>query len=68
MRLKIIDLEKRILENQIYLFENFPNSEVILSQITMILDFGLSNEKIEEWFRLHNASVKLIDELLDDEI
>ncbi len=66
MRLKIIDLESRILENKCYLFKNFPNTEAILSQITMILDFGLSNDKIEEWLRLNKISINLIDEFLDD--
>jgi len=64
MRLKIIDLESRILENESYLFKNFPNSKAILSQITMILDFGLNNDKIKEWFRLNKISINLINEIL----
>lgn len=64
MRFQLIDLETQILENRTYLFENFSNSKKLLSQIGMILDFGLNNEIIVEWFRLNRISVNIINELV----
>jgi len=68
MRIEIINLETKILDNKYYLMEYYENIEDILEQITTILDFGMSNKTIEKWFRLNRESIKIIETLLEDKV
>ena len=68
MRIEVINLETKILDNKDYLLEYYENIDDILEQITTILDFGMSNKKIERWFRLHSASIKIIETLLENKV
>jgi len=61
-------LEEKILNNKNYLLEYYENIDDILEQITAILDFGMSNKKIERWFRLHSVSIKIIETLLENKV
>ncbi len=61
-----MNLEEKILENEIYLLTFYPNTQLILSQISMILDFGLSNDKIDRWFKLNKISINIINEILEE--
>jgi len=59
-----MELEDKIVNNKSYLLENYPNTEMVIEEINMILDFNLSNEKIVEWVRLNQISIGIIEELL----
>jgi hypothetical protein len=65
MRIEIINLEEKILANENYLLECYPNIRIIIEQISMILDFGMSNEIIVEWFRLNKMAIDTINKLLN---
>lgn len=68
MRIEIINLEERILANENYLIESYPNIRIIIEQISMILDFGLSHEIIVEWFRVNKIAIDIINKLLNEKI
>ena len=65
MLLELMDLEEKILENKTYLRNNYPYTEIILLQITTILDFGMSNDRIVEWIESNRTIINTIYELLD---
>ncbi len=65
MRIEIINLEEKILNNQTYLFEYYPNTKMLIEQISMILDFGMNNDKIKEWFRLNKIAIDIIENLIE---
>ena len=68
MRVEIMNLEEKILDNETYLFRYYPNTQMLIEQISMILDFGMSNEIIVEWFRLNKIAIDIINKLLDEKI
>lgn len=68
MRVEIMDLEERILANENYLLEYYPNIKMIIEQISMMLDFGMSNEIIVEWFRLNKIAIDIINKLINEKI
>jgi len=63
-----MDLEERILANENYLLEYYPNIKMIIEQISMMLDFGMSNEIIVEWFRLNKIAIDIINKLINEKI
>ena len=68
MRVEIMNLEEKILDNETYLFRYYPNTQMLIEQISMILDFGMSNEIIVEWFRLNKIAIDIINKLLNEKI
>jgi len=66
MMIKIIELEEMILQNKHYLLKVYPDTQEILSQIAMILDFGMDSKKVEEWLAFNRSSLTLIYELLEE--
>ncbi|WOE70829.1 hypothetical protein RZR97_04470 [Hydrogenimonas thermophila] len=60
-----MDLEERILENRTVLIKSYPYTEILLSQINTILDFGISSDKIKEWLESNRTVINEIYELLD---
>jgi len=60
-----MNLEERILDNETYLLEYYPNIKLVKEQITMILDFGMNNETIVEWFRLNRITINIINDLIE---
>ncbi len=66
MRCKLIELEDAIKESEGYLISRYFFTEMVLSQIEMILDFGLANEKIELFFQTNNVFIQQICELVDE--
>jgi len=68
MRMKIMELEEKIVKNKHYLIAHYPNTEMMLEQINMILDFNLSNEKIIEWFKLNRGAIRAVEELLREKM
>ena len=64
MRIELIELEKTILDNELYLTRYYQNIEILISGIGTILDFGMSNETIEKFFTLNRVSIHKINELL----
>ncbi|SFP43639.1 hypothetical protein [Hydrogenimonas thermophila] len=65
MLLELMDLEERILENRTVLIKSYPYTEILLSQINTILDFGISSDKIKEWLESNRTVINEIYELLD---
>ena len=65
MRCKLIELEDAIKESEGYLLSRYFFTEMVLSQIEMILDFGLANEKIELFFQANNVFIQRICELVE---
>jgi len=61
-----MELEEKIVKNKHYLMVHYPNTEMVLEQINMILDFNLSNEKITDWLRLNKGAIRAIEELLQE--
>ncbi len=61
---KLIKIEESILNNQAYLMQYYPSTNIVLSQVSMLLDFGMSNDKIKDWLRLNKISINIIDEIL----
>jgi len=66
MIVKVMELEENILKHKEYLLSVYKNTESILSQIAMILDFGLDNDKVHEWYRLNKISINIIYELIEE--
>ncbi len=66
MRCKLIELEDAIKESEGYLLSRYFFTEMVLSQIEMILDFGLANEKIELFFQTNNVFIQRICELVEE--
>jgi len=64
MRIKLINLEKKILANEHYLTRNYPDTYLVLSQINMLLDFGMNDKKITEWYRTNKTAIQAIYNLL----
>ncbi len=61
-----MELEENILKHKEYLLSVYQNTDSILSQISMILDFGLDNDKLNEWYRLNRISINIICELIEE--
>jgi len=61
-----MELEENILKHKEYLLSVYQNTESLLSQISMILDFGLDNDKVREWYRLNKSSINTIYELIEE--
>jgi hypothetical protein len=66
MIVKVIELEENILKHKEYLLSVHQNTENLLSQISMILDFGLDNDKLNKWYRLNKVSINTIYELIEE--
>ena len=62
---KLMNLEDKILNNQTHLIEHYPNTKVVLSQIDMILNYGMNSDKISEWLRLNKIAINIIDNILE---
>ena len=62
----MIELEDAIKESEGYLTSRYFFTEMVLSQIEMILDFGMKHEKIELFFQSNNVFIQRICELVDE--
>jgi len=67
-RLKVIELEESILQHKEYLLGLNPNTDMILSQISMILDFGMNSHDIKNWLELNKIAINIINEQVDKKI
>jgi hypothetical protein len=59
-----MELEKQILENRCYLNRYYNNTEMLLSQIDMILSFGMPQDKIQHWLRTNKIAIQIIIDIL----
>ena len=66
MIVKVMELEENILKHKEYLLSVYQNTESVLSQISMILDFGLDNSKLNKWYRHNKISINTICELIEE--
>jgi len=64
-RLKIEKLEKDIIHHKEYLLNVYPHVEMLLSQISTILDFGITSYDIVKWLELNKLSITIIYEKLE---
>ena len=67
-RIQVTELEDRILVNKEYLLEAYPSTEMILSQISMILDFGMNSNDIKKWLEFNKIAINIINEQLERRI
>ncbi|WP_169302260.1 hypothetical protein [Sulfurimonas autotrophica] len=61
---KLMELEKQILQNRYYLNRYYNNTEMLLSQVDMILNVGMPREKIQRWLRTNKIAIKIVIDIL----
>ncbi len=67
-RMQLVELEESIKQEMEYLHSYIAPTEIetVLSKIETILDFGLSNDKIKNFFKTNRKHIEQIDKLLKD--
>lgn len=68
MRLKLIELEDDISNNYTSLKELNLQVDDFLEHISLILDFGMDNNTIEEFYNIHRESLNTIQKQISKRI
>jgi len=68
MIMQLIDLEEKISKNCNYLKKLYPQTDLLLEQIQMILDHGISPKERQEWFERNRVAIGIVEEFLDDRL
>ncbi len=65
MKTKVITLKENIENNIDYLLMEYSTVDSILTDLNMILEMKMTDDKIDEWFELNSYIIKTINEILE---
>lgn len=65
MKIEIIELRNSINENTDYIISEYPNVNLILKQIDLLLEYNVSDEIISNWFKSNESSIRIINEYIE---
>ena len=65
MKTKVITLKENIENNIDYLIMEYSTVDSVLTDLNMILEMKMTDDKIDEWFELNSYIIKTINEILE---
>jgi CHASE3 domain sensor protein len=60
-----MELEEQILKHRSYLNRYYSNTEMLLSQIDVILKLEVEKEQLQHWLRLNRSAVNIVIDILN---